>query len=1417
MSVVVSQLVGQVSIQGVSQAQQGLASVGTAATTTQDKLSSIKPFNAGKMITDVDVATASLTLIESKVTQARDKLETLQNSANAGQAVTGISEAEAGLILLEAKAQQARTSLMEIQTAADDAARGLQQVQPSAEEAATALLQVDKSTQEADTKMSQFFSGLQKTAQEMAGNFAESVRTSASEMSGGFFSGIQNSIGGLLDFGSKIGNTVFGLQNLYQGAVSAGKALLEPNATMEQTTVSFEAFLGVGKQTTQFLSDLSSFAATTPFSFPDAQQGALNLLNMGESAQNVNADLTNIGNAVAKVGGNGLVFQAVTGIIEQMGVAGKVTTGDMMQLTNRNIPAFQILAKAMGVPVATLQNMISRGEVGKDKIDLLVKSMGEFGNNAMIAQGNTFNGLLSTFQDNVSLAWRSFTGPLFDQAKGALQTMGTLVSGKGFQDFAKVAGKDVVEVFQKIGGAAQFVGEVLRTIPLRDFKEAWKAVSMEVDTLFHRFTDLSGSTKPVADHLEPIGNIIRGIAEGGLKVVTALLWDFSEAFIAIDQGLQDGTGPLGLLKPLFADVSDGLKKVDFKTISGDIKTFAGSLLNMSPGIETIKALAAHAKDLGQWFQTSVIPAFKQAEPGFKSLGQALSGLLPAFEAISRIVGDTFQHVFTALLPVFEKAIPLIIKIAGIVSDGLGAAIKFLTPYVVQAVQAIGKFADEIATRVAPILTQWIDKISKDVNNFLVVWNMVWPVLAPILKGVWDEIMGIVKIAWAIVTGIIKIGLDILSGNWQQAWTDFKDMLSGIWDGIKTYLHGAWEILKGIFDAAWTGIKAIFAPVGRWFQDRWHDISNAFGAVGQWFHDRFTDAWHGITGVFGAIGQWFKDRWNEIYAVIKPFADFFRPIFQTIWNIIVALLGKIGKWFHDRFTEAWAAIVVVFTPIKQWFQDRWNSVMVIFAKIGQWFHDRFTEAWTAITIVFSVIGRWFQDRWSGVTNIFSKIGAWFHDRFTEAWGAITTVFAPIGKFFQDKWNGVVDSVNGFKNNIVQKFTDIKNSVTNTFHDLINGIIDKLNDGISAVENFINFFGQGLNNIATSLGTQGTIPVAHLGRIPHYESGTDSHPGGPAIVGERGRELAFLPKGTSVLPNAQTEQLLKSMFSSSSVPGYANGIGDVLGDIGSWIGNGAKSIVDTLIQKMNLHLSLPGGLSNIGSGIFNQIKDWAASFVGNILPKFDMSGEASSAPSNVTSWIKAAIAITGTPGSWLPALATIAMNESGGNPNAQNNTDINAKNGDPSRGLFQTIGATFARYAMPGYNNIFEPISNSIAGINYIKATYGSVFNVPGIVATAQHKPYIGYANGGIISEPISGIGLRTGTNYAFGERESEMVVPMSHMSSSGGSYNDNKEILARLDRIATLLENGMNLDGQRVSRALLPSLVGEIRNKTGIRI
>lgn len=89
-----------------------------------------------------------------------------------------------------------------------------------------------------------------------------------------------------------------------------------------------------------------------------------------------------------------------------------------------------------------------------------------------------------------------------------------------------------------------------------------------------------------------------------------------------------------------------------------------------------------------------------------------------------------------------------------------------------------------------------------------------------------------------------------------------------------------------------------------------------------------------------------------------------------------------------------------------------------------------------------------------------------------------------------------------------------------------------------------------------------------------------------------------------------------------------------------------------------------------------------------------------------------------------LATI-QRESNGDPNVQNNWDSNARAGDPSVGLMQTIGRTFNAYKHPGHNNIRNGYDNLLAAINYIKHTYGTSD------AAFNRVAAYGYANGGLV--------------------------------------------------------------------------------------
>lgn len=104
-----------------------------------------------------------------------------------------------------------------------------------------------------------------------------------------------------------------------------------------------------------------------------------------------------------------------------------------------------------------------------------------------------------------------------------------------------------------------------------------------------------------------------------------------------------------------------------------------------------------------------------------------------------------------------------------------------------------------------------------------------------------------------------------------------------------------------------------------------------------------------------------------------------------------------------------------------------------------------------------------------------------------------------------------------------------------------------------------------------------------------------------------------------------------------------------------------------------------------------------------------------PNNLDGWIRESLDIMkkkGIPGTY-NGIHKNVIRESGGNPRAINNWDINAQNGVPSKGLLQVILPTFQTYHVEGTPfDQYDPVANIVAACNYAADRYGSIDNVNG---------------------------------------------------------------------------------------------------------
>jgi soluble lytic murein transglycosylase-like protein len=108
-----------------------------------------------------------------------------------------------------------------------------------------------------------------------------------------------------------------------------------------------------------------------------------------------------------------------------------------------------------------------------------------------------------------------------------------------------------------------------------------------------------------------------------------------------------------------------------------------------------------------------------------------------------------------------------------------------------------------------------------------------------------------------------------------------------------------------------------------------------------------------------------------------------------------------------------------------------------------------------------------------------------------------------------------------------------------------------------------------------------------------------------------------------------------------------------------------------------------------------------------------------------WIAEAIARTGAPPGWAPALHAIAEHESSLDPGAANVTASGGRLAATPLGLMQMLPSTFAAHALPGHGDILDPVDNLSAAIGYIRSRYGDPASTPGLKALARGGHYIGY--------------------------------------------------------------------------------------------
>ncbi|WP_339187465.1 transglycosylase SLT domain-containing protein [Bacillus sp. FSL M8-0025] len=773
-----------------------------------------------------------------------------------------------------------------------------------------------------------------------------------------------------------------------------------------------------------------------------------------------------------------------------------------------------------------------------------------------------------------------------------------------------------------------------------------------------------------------------GVAVGAILSVAGALYRMQQTNQNVSQALKTAwtsvqsvlTTVFQALQPIINTLQQSFGQL-VTQLTPQFQQLAGQL--QQAFVQIGGTLVLFAAAISQTFQTigpQIMPLIQQLLSAWMQLSGTLwTSVLQIASSILPLLVQGFQTIFPVILSVINAVLPIIIQLIGSFSGILVSIVQNALPILVQMIQLAFPLILSIVQQALPIVLQLIQLLGSSIGQIAV---QVLPLILSAVQQVFPIIKQVIMAVLPIVAQLLTVAATIILQLAQAALPILIQVVQQVFPQIMQIIQAVLPIVVSLLQFLANIITTVVIPAIRF-------ILNI------------------VTAVFPVVLSIIQVALKNIIAIIQG---------------AIGIIMGIVKVFKGLFTGN--------------FRMMWDGVKQIFS---------------------SAVGM--------VKKLVSNMGSAITDRWLYIKNKVALLALDLRQKVMDRFNDLVEGAKKLPGRI-------GDGIKNMAHKAVSGVTSLANKLAGALGKGVNGVIGGVNWVLDKIG----LKDKHIPKweVPKYAHGTGGHPGGPAILGDgkganAGPEmyrtpsghvglspatdtLMNLPKGTEVLSAKQTRAALEG------VPAYAKGtegniftkawngvksvagkVKDVALDVFDYIGHPSK-LLTKVLEKMGVSApSMAGSFGDIAKGAFNFVKDKAVGFVKGKMSSYaeSFSGGGSKA---VKKWVAQALSIKGLGSEYAGALETIAMKESGGNPNVVNNWDSNAKAGHPSQGLMQFIPSTFNANKEPGHGNIKNPVDQILAAINYLNSRYGGILKHPGLVSMAHGGPYRGYATGGVINSP-----------------------------------------------------------------------------------
>lgn len=732
------------------------------------------------------------------------------------------------------------------------------------------------------------------------------------------------------------------------------KAGISYDALSEQALVAWTTILGSHSEAVKMMEKITDYAAETPFSKMGVDTMAKQLANADFKGQALFDQLTKFGDMGSAFGIQEDSLKEMVRQYAQVQQAQVAYTEDLNILQDRGIPIFKALGEVMGVPVSQVKKLASEGKVTAEVYNKAINSIAENTKGAMEGQSKTFNGMMSTLEDNLSILWGYLAQDWFEGIKSSLSSF-----LPKFEEFVKLVGTDglsgaVSKTIPELSPLVEMLsnlGNIMHTVVIPALFKFGLWCSQHINIIAALVITLGTlnlvikgvlATERIILFIQSFKKAIIAIKEFEIltKLATAAQWLFNAALSANPIGLVI-IGLVALIAGLvylwntsegfrnfWINAWESIKNTCSIAIDGISKFFTDTIPSAFDSlINSAKATKDFFVNGFEYIKNSIVQWGSDTLEVIKNWGTNIKNFFSEkFYELSHLLSEFVWIIFyklqnwgDAVWAFFTETIPSWIQsIADWFSElphHIGYALGFvITKLIMWGVQVI----DFIATNV-PI---WIDNIT---NWFAELPGRIWTWLTDSLNKVkqWGIEMGVQ--ATQIATEFL-----INTGTWLsqlpgRIWTYITDTLNkvkawGIEMGIKAgqiaaeFLNNTITYFRELPGRIYNYISDVLNKVKQWG----YDMGVKAGQIAAEFLKNTIDyfsklpgrIWEWLVNTVSKVRTWGVDLWN---AGVDSAKQLVKSIIETVESIPGKMVD-IGK----RIVEGiWQGII----NAKNWFMDQ----------------------------------------------------------------------------------------------------------------------------------------------------------------------------------------------------------------------------------------------------------------------------------------------------------------------------------------------------------------------------------------------------------------------------------------------------------------------------------------------------------------